>query len=155
MLLLHPDRDPTHYADGAPREATELPDYQLGPDGQLLWAPGTGIAPPATHLLDALVRNFALVDELEAIICHAVHTMALVGARPACDLCQGTAGYDAYLPRDRMWGIACTSCYRRHTSQLLGAGRGQMLVTWSEVPAQVQAICGALAKRLGRPSIRE
>lgn len=69
LLLLHCDRDTAHDADGMPLEATELPGYRVGPDGQLLCSTGAALAPPATRLLDALVRNFALVDEDEAMVC--------------------------------------------------------------------------------------
>lgn len=130
--------------------------WQLGTDGQLICSTGTALAPPATHLLDALVRSFDLVDEFEAS-CPEVDTVAMVDALPACDLCkQGVAGYDAYLtcgPGRRIAGFLCAPCYRAHTSHVLGAGHGQVLATWQDIPVSVLAIWRSLTDRLGRTSI--
>ena len=159
LLLLHPGRHSGHIAEGVSPEVSQLPDYRLGSYGQLICSTGTALAPPATHLLDALVRRFDLVDEFEAVLCPAVHTVAMVEALPACDVCkQFVARYDAYLTCGlgrRIAGFLCAPCYGIRTGRSLGAGHGQVLATWDDVPVNVMAICRVLTDRLGRTPIEE
>jgi hypothetical protein len=118
-------------------------------------AAGHMVPPPDEHVLDQLARTEELVPEEMQQVRPAADTVAVISSLHECDLCGAEARYDGRLQIEGkvIPAFACPDCYGRYGSGTLGAGGDVYLMTRSEVPLQVRAVCDELTSRLGRPSL--
>lgn len=124
----------------------------IGDLGHIVWPAarsGVLVPPPATHVLDHLVRDRlgGSSPEIDAqLMVHPVAgTVAVVSELPGCDMCtkEGSicaARYDSRMA-DRSSGMAflCNVHYELHGTGRLGVAEGQYLMTIAEVPDEVTA----------------
>lgn len=116
---------------------------------------GRLVPPPASHVLDFLVRHYVL-DEDAAL--HLPTSLSLISADPGtvamifdaelprCDRCEldgrgpREARYDGPAsPRPGApWGYLCPDCFASNAPPVLGMGRAQYLITRNEIPDDVR-----------------
>jgi hypothetical protein len=124
-------------ADGIVKHASR--GWSAVIDGQLT-------PPPPEHVLDHLVRHYVIPDDAEfefaeLLLTTAPTTVALIDQLPLCDLCahEGRpatpARYDACASRrgGGPWAYMCGDCFMMRSSQMLGLGLGQYLITRSDL----------------------
>ncbi len=113
---------------------------------QMVWPgmrDGLPVAPPRSHLVDHLVREYVEAPEGSSaakrlLLVPPASTFAVVHRLPNCDLCERSraARYDSPFREDRR-AFMCPVCYRQHSGRPLGRGLGQFLIETFEATSDV------------------
>ncbi len=127
--------------DAATASAIWLHDF--AESAHIVWPAsvnGRLVVPPPAHILDALVRkSLDLEDDstwhAELIRRPQPMTVAICEELPRCSICNNEARYDAPIASGpaAQKGDLCPWCYRRRSTNELGASHGQFRMRYSEV----------------------